>query len=27
MNFGEIYSVSWWGDTNAANGWGNIYPI
>jgi len=27
MNFGEIYPVSWWGDTNAANGWGIIYPF
>ena len=26
MGFGSIYSVSWFGDTNAANGWGIVYP-
>ena len=26
MNFGSIYSISWWGDTNAPNGWGIVYP-
>ena len=25
--FGTIYDVSWWGLTNEANGWGNIYPF
>tara|TARA_R100000742_G_C4261368_1_gene79151 strand:+ start:630 stop:794 length:165 start_codon:yes stop_codon:yes gene_type:complete len=25
--FGSIYSVSWFGETNAANGWGSIYPV
>ena len=26
MSFGQIYSVSWWGETNDPNGWGSIYP-
>ena len=26
MSWGSIYSVSWFGETNAANGWGAIYP-
>lgn len=25
--FGSIYSVSFWGNTNEANGWGSIYPF
>tara|TARA_B100000902_G_scaffold312985_1_gene303305 strand:- start:544 stop:705 length:162 start_codon:yes stop_codon:yes gene_type:complete len=25
MSFGDIYSVSWWGDVNST--WGNIYPF
>jgi len=27
MNFGVIYPVSWWGQVNAANSWGIIYPF
>ena len=27
MSFGQIYTVSWWGDTNAPSGWGAIYPF
>ena len=27
MGFGQIYTVSWWGDTNAPSGWGAIYPF
>jgi hypothetical protein len=27
MGFGSIYSVSWWGNANEANGWGSIYPF
>ena len=27
MSFGEIYSVSWFGSVNEANGWGDIYPF
>ncbi len=23
----DIYDVSWWGDVNASNGWGSIYPF
>lgn len=23
----EIYDDSWWGDVNASNGWGSIYPF
>ena len=26
MNYGSIYSVSFWGKVNAANSWGIIYP-
>lgn len=26
MSYGSIYSLSWWGDANAANGWGIVYP-
>jgi hypothetical protein len=24
--YGSIYTISWWGDVNAPNGWGSIYP-
>lgn len=27
MSYGKSYSLSWWGDVNAANGWGSIYPF
>lgn len=27
MAFGSIYSVTWWGNANEANGWGVVYPI
>ena len=27
MSYGQIYTTSWWGDTNAASGWGSIYPF
>ena len=27
MSFGAIYPVSYWGNTNEANGWGIIYPF
>tara|TARA_X000000368_G_C23052170_1_gene721975 strand:+ start:3158 stop:3325 length:168 start_codon:yes stop_codon:yes gene_type:complete len=27
MSFGSIYEVSEFGDVNATNGWGNIYPF
>lgn len=27
MSFGSIYSVSWFGNANEANGWGIIYPF
>lgn len=27
MSNGAIYTESWWGDTNAASGWGSIYPF
>ena len=27
MGFGSVYSVSWFGNVNEANGWGNIYPF
>ena len=27
MSYGSIYSVSWWGNTNEADGWGIIYPF
>jgi hypothetical protein len=27
MSFGSVYTVSWWGDVNASNGWGIIYPF
>ena len=26
MGFGSIYPISWFGNTNEANGWGIIYP-
>lgn len=25
--YGRSYEVSWWGDVNAPNGWGSIYPL
>ena len=27
MSFGSVYSVSWFGNVNEANGWGIIYPF
>ena len=27
INWGIIYESSWFGDVNAANGWGSIYPF
>ena len=27
MSWGAIYSVSWWGNANEANGWGIVYPL
>jgi hypothetical protein len=27
INWGKIYESSWFGDVNAANGWGIIYPV
>ena len=27
MSYGAIYSVSWWGNVNEANGWGIVYPF
>lgn len=26
-DYGKIYEISWWGDVNAPNGWGSIYPF
>jgi hypothetical protein len=26
MNWGSIYAVSWFGNSNEANGWGYLYP-
>jgi hypothetical protein len=26
MGFGSIYPVSWFGETNASNFWGIVYP-
>tara|TARA_R110002073_G_scaffold86671_1_gene205826 strand:- start:224 stop:391 length:168 start_codon:yes stop_codon:yes gene_type:complete len=26
MSFGIIYSISWFGEVNATNGWGGVYP-
>jgi hypothetical protein len=25
--FGIIYSISWFGEVNATNGWGGVYPF
>ena len=25
--YGSSYTVSWWGDVNAPNGWGWVYPF
>ena len=27
IGWGIIYQVSWFGNTNEANGWGSIYPF
>lgn len=27
IGWGNSYEVSWFGDVNSANGWGNIYPF
>jgi len=27
MSYGAIYPVSYWGNTNEANGWGIVYPF
>jgi len=27
ISWGSVYSVSWWGNTNEANGWGIVYPV
>jgi len=27
MAYGSIYPVTWWGNTNEANGWGIVYPV
>lgn len=27
MNWGSIYTVSWFGNVNEANGWGSVYPF
>ena len=27
MSYGSIYPISWWGDVNATNGWGSVYPF
>ena len=27
MSYGAIYSVSYWGNVNEANGWGIVYPF
>ena len=27
MSFGSVYSVSWFGNVNEANGWGIIYTF
>ena len=27
MSFGIIYSISWFGEVNATNGWGSAYPF
>ena len=27
INWGKIYEISWFGDVNAANGWGSNYPF
>jgi hypothetical protein len=27
MSWGSIYPLSWFGNTNEANGWGIIYPF
>jgi hypothetical protein len=27
INWGKSYEVSWWGNTNEANGWVIVYPF
>tara|TARA_B100000902_G_scaffold169546_1_gene164082 strand:+ start:241 stop:408 length:168 start_codon:yes stop_codon:yes gene_type:complete len=27
MSFGLIYEISWFGEVNATNGWGDGYPF
>ena len=27
VGYGAIYSVSFWGNANEANGWGIVYPV
>jgi hypothetical protein len=27
INQGEVYEISWFGNTNEANGWGIVYPF
>ena len=27
IDWGKTYEVSWFGDVNAANGWGSDYPF
>ena len=27
MSWGSIYKITWFGNTNEANGWGSIYPF
>ena len=27
MSYGSIYAISWWGDVDAPNSWGSIYPF
>jgi len=26
MGYGSVYAISWFGNTNEANGWGIVYP-
>jgi|TARA_R110000822_G_scaffold261709_1_gene386265 hypothetical protein len=27
IDYGSVYSISWWGAVNEANNWGWIYPF
>ena len=27
IGWGDVYEVSWWGNTNEPNGWGIVYPF